>query len=261
MAETPRAGAGDPACRSWRYRCSMMLNRLGNLFMSDTFIHLKNAFPGEIGNRRILFEYNLWFASHPSLPPAQVGKKKNSLPKQQQWWMALDRRTFTTCTFRSDNGTHGPSKTTLSQWVATSTTVEMGGAVHARTSNTWQTDKHALGCHGGVGSDRPHALGWHGDWGATTLVRVNEGGRRPRRVHIFEFCRLFFSLRGGDYTDWRHHCWMSRFNFRVWETNLGALDSPGCHNHSRTTTLQRPYILHSTLQISHNTSISTHIHI
>jgi len=31
MAETPRAGTGDFACRIWLYRCSMMLNRLGNL--------------------------------------------------------------------------------------------------------------------------------------------------------------------------------------------------------------------------------------
>ena len=30
-------------------------------------VHLKNAFPGGIGNRRIRFGYNLWFASHPSV--------------------------------------------------------------------------------------------------------------------------------------------------------------------------------------------------
>jgi len=29
-------------------------------------VHLENAFPGGIGNRRITFGYNLWFASHPS---------------------------------------------------------------------------------------------------------------------------------------------------------------------------------------------------
>jgi len=29
-------------------------------------VHLKNAFPGGIGNRGIRFGYNLWFASHPS---------------------------------------------------------------------------------------------------------------------------------------------------------------------------------------------------
>ena len=29
-------------------------------------VQLKNAFPGGIGNRRIRFGYNLWFASHPS---------------------------------------------------------------------------------------------------------------------------------------------------------------------------------------------------
>jgi len=32
-------------------------------------VHLKNAFPGWIGNRRIRFGYNLWFASHPSSGP------------------------------------------------------------------------------------------------------------------------------------------------------------------------------------------------
>jgi len=30
--------------------------------------------------------------------------------------------------------------------------------------------------------------------GVTTHVRVNQGGWRPWRVHIFEDCRLFFSL-------------------------------------------------------------------
>ena len=28
------------------------------------------------------------------------------------------------------------------------TAVDMGGAAHARTSNTWKTDNNALGCHG-----------------------------------------------------------------------------------------------------------------
>jgi len=56
-----------------------------------------------------------------------------------------------TCTFRVNNDTHGPSKTTLSQCVATSTALGMGGAAHARTSNTWKTDKHTLGCHEGGG--------------------------------------------------------------------------------------------------------------
>ena len=37
----------------------------------------------------------------------------------------------------------------------TSTVVDMGraGAAHTRTSNTWKTDKHALGCHGGGEGD------------------------------------------------------------------------------------------------------------
>jgi len=32
----------------------------------EVHVHLKNAFPGGIGNRWITFGYNLWFASHPS---------------------------------------------------------------------------------------------------------------------------------------------------------------------------------------------------
>jgi len=39
----------------------------------EVHVHLKNAFPGGIGNRRIRFGYNLWFASHPSTA-AEVDK-------------------------------------------------------------------------------------------------------------------------------------------------------------------------------------------
>jgi len=56
-------------------------------------------------------------------------------------------------------------------------------------------------------------------------------------------------------------CLRRRLNFRVCNPNLDALDSPGYHNHSRTTSLPRSYILHSTLQFPYNTSIPTHIHI
>ena len=35
----------------------------------EVHVHLKNAFPGGIGIRRISFGYNLWFASHPSSSP------------------------------------------------------------------------------------------------------------------------------------------------------------------------------------------------
>jgi len=92
----------------------------------------------------------------------------------------------TTCTLQVDNGTHRPSKTTLSPWFATSTAVEMGDAAHAWASNARKTDKHALGCNGRKESDRPHALGWHGVGGKTTRVRVNQGRGRTRRVSIFE---------------------------------------------------------------------------
>jgi len=38
MAETPHAGTGDSACRSWRYRCSTMLNWQGSFSMTGTFL-------------------------------------------------------------------------------------------------------------------------------------------------------------------------------------------------------------------------------
>jgi len=79
-----------------------------------------------------------------------------------------------------------------------STAVDMGGAAHARTSNTWKTDtelKHALGYHRGGGSDRSHALEWHGKGRGTTLVRVNDRGRRPKLVHVFKVCWVPSSQR------------------------------------------------------------------
>jgi len=38
MAETPRAGTGDFACRSWRYWSSIVLMRPGNLSITGTFL-------------------------------------------------------------------------------------------------------------------------------------------------------------------------------------------------------------------------------
>jgi len=40
---------------------------------------------------------------------------------------------------------------------------------------------------------------------------------------IVQLCSPNIPLREGDYTDWRHNCWLSRLNFRVWIPNLGAL--------------------------------------
>jgi len=45
-------------------------------------VHLENAFPGGIGNQRIRFAYNLWFASHPS--PRGVSYLAGSLTNQQK---------------------------------------------------------------------------------------------------------------------------------------------------------------------------------
>ena len=47
----------------------------------------------------------------------------------------------------------------------------MEGAVHARTSNTWE--------------DKPTHARVTREGSQTTLVRVNEGGGKPRRVHLF----------------------------------------------------------------------------
>ena len=38
IAQTPRAGTGDFACRSWCYRCSIVLMRPGNLSIIGTFL-------------------------------------------------------------------------------------------------------------------------------------------------------------------------------------------------------------------------------
>ena len=48
--------------------------------------------------------------------------------------------------------------------------------------------------------------------------------------------------------------------FRVWTPNLSALDSPGWHNHSLTTSNLSSYILPITLQHLHDTFISTYLH-
>jgi len=48
--------------------------------------------------------------------------------------------------------------------------------------------------------------------------------------------------------------WMSRFNFK--KSNLGALDSPGCHNHSLITSNPRSYILNRTSHLQYK-----HIHL
>ena len=43
--------------------------------------------------------------------------------------------------------------------------------------------------------------------------------------------------------------WMSRFNFK--KPNFGALDTPGCHNHSLTTSNPRSYILNRMSHLQH----------
>jgi len=62
---------------------------------------------------------------------------------------------------------------------------------------------------------------------------------------LCDYCRLFFSLNVVLTLTEGIICWMFRLHIRYYKNNLGALDSPGCHNHSRTTTLPLSYIIHS----------------
>jgi len=73
--------------------------------------------------------------------------------------------------------------------------------------------------------------------------------------HTCEVYQLFFSLR--DKLACLTSAEVGMFPRRVWKTNRGALDRPGCHNNSFDTSLPRSCILHSTLHPLHNASIST----
>jgi len=84
----------------------------------------------------------------------------------------------------------------------------LGTHLHVRTfQDHAKSTRFNINCGGdGRRSTRPQTdgkihqftLGWH--WGGhqATLVRVNERGRRPWRVHILELCQLFFSLRATN---------------------------------------------------------------
>jgi len=75
MAATPRAGTGDFACRSWRYRCSTMLNRLGNLSITSTLLICSLPPPDNRGY----------------LPPhAQYRLLSRLLPSFSNRWVHLD---------------------------------------------------------------------------------------------------------------------------------------------------------------------------
>jgi len=54
----------------------------------EIHVHLKNTFPGRIGNRRITFCYNLWFASHPSSGPIEQsgGQGEQTKPQLKKEW-------------------------------------------------------------------------------------------------------------------------------------------------------------------------------
>jgi len=53
----------------------------------EVYVHLKNTFPGGIGNQRIAFGYNLWFASHPSPGPwsSDWSPQKKGFVRQKKW--------------------------------------------------------------------------------------------------------------------------------------------------------------------------------
>jgi len=64
--------------------------------------------------------------------------------------------------------------------------VDMGGATHTRTVNTWKTDNHALGCHGGGGGKKDHTRsGDTGGEGEKTRICVNEGGEETSMSTYF----------------------------------------------------------------------------
>jgi len=113
------------------------------------------------------------------------------------------------------------------------------------------------------GGERPPALGWQRlGLGVRQHVLVSMKGRweTSTGTHFWNLPTLLLSPIHVYTTEVMSQTWLRySFHWRVWKTNLGFLDNPGWHNHSRTT-LQRSYILHSTLQFIHNISISTHIH-
>jgi len=75
MAETPRAGTGDFACRSWRYRCSIVLMRQGNLSMKNTFLISSLHPPDNRGYQPQHAQYRLLSRLSPSF---------------SNWWVHLD---------------------------------------------------------------------------------------------------------------------------------------------------------------------------
>ena len=77
---------------------------------------------------------------------------------------------------------------------------------HGPQTRGRQTSTHSGATEGGGKKDHTRSGATRRD-GGQPCHRVNEGGRRPRQVHIFEFCRLLFSLR----------VWLSRFTLSMKE--------------------------------------------
>jgi len=105
-----------------------------------------------------------------------------------------------------------------------------------------------------TGSDRPHALRWHGGWERHTTFPCQgvEGGTSASTC----FWILPTPLLSESFADTLEGVCITW----VWKTKLGALDKPSWHNHPRTTSWPRSYILHSTLQSPHDTAIPTQLH-
>jgi len=87
--------------------------------------------------------------------------------------------------------THGSSKTTLSQWDATSTAVEMNGAVHARNSNKRKTNKHVLGYHGGGGKTNHTRSGNKQTKKQTKTQRNTRSIRQKHTIYIISLSVRF----------------------------------------------------------------------
>jgi len=77
----------------------------------------------------------------------------------------------------------------------------------------------------------PGGVGGETTW---TRVRVDEGGWETlASTHLWSLPTLLLSLIRAYTTEVMPQTWQKySFDVRVWKTNLGALDSPGWHNHS-----------------------------
>jgi len=192
-------------CLFFWERCGVRISGT-NLFFPVYFCRF-----GEINlhwTRQVVVTSGLFKQCH--LPPStpQHWTPTYSLTKSYHlitipYHLSLKTSYPTTPASRAKNCTHRPSKTMLSQWVSTPIAVEMGGVVHAQTSNTWKTDKHALE--------------WHGGGGQTPPDHVKEGGEETSAGTI---CWFLLTLLRSQSFDGNHEVVCIT---RVWKPKLNPL--------------------------------------